>query len=132
MKKQRISIEKELRSRSANIIWPLLSTPSGLAKWIADQVEEDQETLTFTWGEVWSHHDTKKAKITETVDFSHIRFVWVEDEDPDAFWELRLHKSDITGDYILQITDYAWKEDMDDLRDIWNQNLEQLHMNTGL
>jgi len=43
-----------------------------------------------------------------------------------------MEKSDITGDYILIITDHAWMEDVEDLKDIWYSNLEQLHNNTGL
>ncbi len=132
MKKHQLSIEKELKCKSPNIIWPLLSTPEGLAKWIADEVEHEGEWLKFTWGEVWRNHEIRRAKVLEEQRFKHIRYAWENDEDPDSFWDLQMEKSDITGDYILIITDHAWMEDVEDLKDIWYSNLEQLHNNTGL
>ena len=41
-------------------------------------------------------------------------------------------KSDLTNDYLLEITDFALAEDVESLRDIWDQNYEELHRNTGL
>ena len=67
MKKHKIHIEKELNCKSANIIWPLLSSSGGLAKWFADYVERNDDQLTFTWGEPWTHQETRSATITEEV-----------------------------------------------------------------
>ncbi|WP_262502591.1 START-like domain-containing protein [Hoylesella shahii] len=61
MDKQRLCIERELMSNSAQIIWDLISTDSGLARWVADSVTQDGEQLTFVWGELWSHHEVRKA-----------------------------------------------------------------------
>ena len=63
MKKTKIKIEHELKSNSPNIIWKLISTDTGLAKWIADYVFEVDGILTFRWGEEWSHHETRRARI---------------------------------------------------------------------
>ena len=46
--------------------------------------------------------------------------------------ELRIEKSDITGDCILIITDQALPEDVESLETIWESNLERLHHTTGL
>lgn len=132
MKKKRINIEHNLRCKHANIIWPLLSTEAGLQKWIADEVTREGDTLSFTWGEVWSHHEIRQAKILEEDQGKRIRYAWVPDEDEEAFWELAIERSDITGDYVLVITDYAFPDDVDSLYDIWDQNLEQLHQSTGM
>ena len=43
-----------------------------------------------------------------------------------------MNKSDITGDYILTITDYAPDGDTAVLEDIWDANMEALHRSTGL
>lgn len=132
MKKKRINIEHTLRCKNANIIWPLLSTEAGLQKWIADTVERDGDILSFTWGEVWSHHEIRQARVVAEELSKRIRFVWEPDEDEEAYWELCMERSDITGDYVLVITDYALPEDEESLYDIWGQNLEQLHQSTGL
>ena len=132
MESNKISIERELRSKSANIIWALMSTPEGLAKWLADEVTRDGDTLTFTWGNTWSHHETRTAAVIDRKDYEYIRLRWSEDEYRDTYLELRMEKSDITGDYILVITDYAPDGDTAVLEDIWDANMEALHRSTGL
>jgi hypothetical protein len=60
--------------------------------------------------------------------------LWDYHEDtPDAIWELRIAKSDVTDHLTLLITDYASDEDeAEDLRGIWDDNLERLHRVSGL
>lgn len=132
MEANKISIERELRSKSANIIWSLMSTPEGLAKWLADEVKRDGDTLTFTWGNPWSHHETRTASVIDKKDNEYIRLRWSEEEYRDTYLELRMEKSDITDDYILVITDYAPDGDTATLEDIWDANMEALHRSTGL
>ena len=132
MSKNKIHIEHELRSNSQSIIWHLISTAEGLSRWLADDVREDGNSLTLTWGETWSHHEIKTASVLEEARGEYIRYSWENGIDEDDFWELRIEKSDITGDYILIITDHALPEDIESLESIWESNLEQLHHTTGL
>ena len=132
MKKQRIHIEHELTSNSENIIWNLIATAEGLARWMADDVQQSGDTLAFTWGELWSHHEIREAYITDKVRNHYLRFRWKDEEDDAAYIELRMEKSDLTGDYTLAITDFAPAEDTDQMRDLWEDNLEQLHRSSGL
>ncbi len=132
MRKQKITLERELRSKSANIIWPFLSTPAGLAKWVADSVEQEGDTFSFTWGEIWKHHEVRTATVISDIKNDFIRYVWKDDIDDKAYWELKIVRSDITGDYILIITDFAEDDDIETLYDLWEANLERLHHATGL
>lgn len=132
MDKKKLSIERELRSKSPNIIWPLLSSPEGLAKWIADEVVADGGLLRFTWGNVWSHHEVRTAEVLDKKDFDYIRFRWCDDGHEETYWELRVEKSDLTGSYVLIITDFALDGDFDTIKDIWDANLECLHRSSGL
>ena len=132
MEENKISIERELRSKSAGIIWALMSTPEGLAKWIADEVKRDGDTLTFTWGNTWSHHETRTAAVIEKKENKYIRLRWSEEEYLGTYLELRMEKSDITNDYIMVVTDYAPDGDTDTLVDIWDANFETLRRSTGL
>ena len=132
MKKQAIHIEHDLHSRSANVIWNLLSSAEGLAIWIADEVQREGNKLVLTWGEVWKISETWTATIVAEEKMRRIRGKWVDDEDQEAYVELALEKSDITNDYTLLITDHAYEEDIDDLKNIWDRNLNRLHRKTGL
>ena len=132
MKKEQIEIEHNLRSTSPNIIWRIISTESGLSKWIADDVKSEKGQLVFTWGDEWRHHEKRCADKLESVYHSHIRLRWADETDPDAYLELRMVHNEMTGDYSLQVTDFALPEDLDSLYDIWDQNFEQLRLSTGL
>ena len=132
MKKQLIHIEHELKSNSPSIIWQLIGTPGGLARWIADEVTLDGTTLTLIWGETWRHHEIRKAEITKQVKQSYLRMHWHDDPDPEAYLELRMEYNELTDDYMLLITDFAFEDDLDSIRDLWDDNLERLHQSSGL
>lgn len=132
MKKQKIIIERELKSNSENIIWALISTEGGLAKWVADDVTETEKQITFRWGEEWSHHEIHVANIIKKVKNDHLRLRWEDETDDDAYLEFRMEKNDLTNDYMLYVTDFALPEDLDSLRAMWDQNFEQLRQSSGL
>ena len=50
MKKEKIKMEYMLKGGSENIIWSIISTPSGLETWFADKVIAKEKTFTFQWG----------------------------------------------------------------------------------
>lgn len=132
MKKQRLNVEYPLSARKPDIVWGLISTDHGLGRWLADVVEESDGNISFTWGQPWADHHTLTAKVVEREKNSHIRFQWLEEEDPEAFWEMRIGKSELTDELCLCVVDYAPQEDIDDLRSLWDGNMERLHETSGL
>ena len=88
----------------------------------------------FYLGTPWTERDTKQSRVIEIEKYNHIRMLWDYHEDtPDAVWEMRIQKSDVTGELSLLITDYAVDDDEEaDLRGIWDDNLERLHRVSGL
>ena len=132
MTKKKVYIEHVLNSSSKNLIWSLISTASGLERWMADEVTEKNGELTFRWGETWTHHDIHTAYIIDKVKETSMRFKWDTDDDPDSYVELGMMKSDLTGYYTLTITDCAYEEDVESMEDLWAEDLERLHRSTGL
>ena len=132
MTKKKVYIEHVLNSSSKNLIWSLISTASGLERWMADEVTEKNGELTFRWGETWTHHDIHTAYIIVKVKETSMRFKWDTDDDPDSYVELGMMKSDLTGYYTLTITDFAYEEDVESMEDLWAEDLERLHRSTGL
>ena len=130
MDKKKVIFEHELHSRSAKIIWPLISAPEGLAKWIADDVKRDGDVMVFGWGVPWRHHEMRTATVTEELQPTLFRWVW--DDEEDYFVEMKIEKSDITGDYILIVTDFTDHDDEEWLTAVWEGNFERLHNATGL
>lgn len=132
MKKEKITIEHLLSSNSPSIIWDIVGTVHGWACWLADEVTQDQDEITFVWGKVWSHHEIRKAKLISCKNFNAIRIRWEDEEDLEAFVEIKMERTDLTGHYMLIITDFAEPNDMEQLENIWQDNLTRLHQATGL
>ena len=132
-KKQKFYLEYPLTTKSHNIVWEQISTAHGLERWLADHVEEvGNDIISLTWGEIWTDHHTLEARIMERNRNSHIKLQWVNEEDPEAYWEMRIGKSEITDELCLYVEDFALPEDIDDLHDLWDDNMERLHQASGI
>lgn len=132
MNKRKIQIERVLRSTSEKIIWGLISTEGGLSKWMADEVKETDGGFLFTWGREYGRTDSHDAVIVEVVKFHHLRLRWKDEDDEQAYIELCMEKNELTGDYILRVTDWALDDEMETLRGLWEQNFERLRRSSGL
>ncbi len=133
MGKQKIDIEYPLAIKSPALIWEQISSAHGLERWFADHVTEEDGVFTFTWGEPWTEQDIRQAHIVDILKFDHITLKWDEDEEDDeAFWEMRIAQSDLTHHLNLIITDFAEDDDADGLRILWESNLDRLHRASGL
>ncbi|MDD6895671.1 MAG: START-like domain-containing protein [Prevotellaceae bacterium] len=132
MSKTKIVVEYPLNSKSASIVWGLIGNAHGLGKWIADYVDENDGVLTFKWGEVWTQQDIRTSKIIEIRENSHIRLKWDVNVSDEDYWELRIEKSDFSGNINLIITDHVNDDDVDYMRGVWDDNIERLHRVSGL
>ena len=132
MQKHRLDLEYPLSARKPDILWSLISTDHGLERWLADRVTEQDGVITLTWGDLYGEHHSLSANIVEREKNSHIRLRWVDEDDPDAYWEMRIGRSELTEEVCLCVVDYAVADDIDDLHDLWDGNLERLHQSSGL
>ncbi len=130
----KLTIEYPLSTQSPKILWEFISNAHGLQKWLADKVTEEDGTMTFTWGQPWTERDTKQSRVLEIEKYDHIRLLWdYHQGTPEAYWEMRIEKSDLTGFLNLLITDFAADEEEEaELRELWDANLDRLHRVSGL
>lgn len=132
MKKTKITVERVLRSRTESIIWKLISTPSGLSRWIAEDVQREDDTLIFTWGKPGQVYETRRASILSEVKNDALRFKWEDEEDPEAYTEVAMIKLGVTDGYALKIVDFSVPDDIDDMTYMWNHDLDRLQFKTGV
>lgn len=130
--KEKIELDYELKSKSATFIWPLISTDAGLRKWLADDVQTTDDRIIFTWGNPHKHAESHAAQVMEIVKKERVRFFWENEDETDVYWEIKISKSEIAGNYHLLITDFAHNDEMKDLEEIWNQNIKRLRLATGV
>lgn len=132
MRKVKISIERPLRSRSESIIWKLISTPSGLSRWIAEQVTQEGNSLVFTWGKPGQVYETRWARILDVEKNAAIRFLWEDEDDPGAYTEIAMVKLDVTDEIALCITDFSDPDDIESMTYMWNHDLDRLQNKMGI
>lgn len=132
MTMKKLTVTRELKSKSASIIWRLMSTPEGMTGWLADSVTRDGDTLTFAWGHEWSHHEKRQAMVQEEQKGARFRFAWTDEEGEGTFVEMALERSTITGEFIMNVTDFAQDEDMEWLEETWEHNFKRLRRKSGI
>lgn len=126
MNKEKIRLEYLMKG-SANMIWRSIGTPQGLSTWFADRVETTGRTYTFMWGKTEQRNATLAAQRNGV----YVRFRW-EDEDQHCFFEMRITYNEMVRQHTLEITDFAEKDEIEDTRNLWDSQIEQLRRNTGM
>ena len=128
MGKEKIRMEYMLKAGSPNIVWSIISTPTGLETWFADKVSVKDKIYTFQWGKT----EKREAEVTNIRSNSFIRFHWLDDEERKSYFELRMLYNELTEDLILEITDWAEPDEIEDIKDLWDSDIEKLRRVSGL
>nr|WP_320057441.1 START-like domain-containing protein [uncultured Bacteroides sp.] len=127
MKREKLHLEYLLNATSRNIIWSAISTPTGLEGWFADKVVSDDKIVTFHWGKT----EKREAEIIAIRAYSFIRFRWLDDENERDYFEFKMTNNELTGDYVLEITDFAPLDEMDDQKELWDSQIDTLRRSGG-
>lgn len=126
--KEKIILEYPLKSTSLDVIWNAISTPSGLEYWFAEKVIDNGKNITFIWGKT----DQRDAVVTAFRQGVFIRFKWLDAEDKKEYMEFRLNYNELTDEYELIVTDFVEPEEKEDMKSLWNSQVETLRRGNGL
>lgn len=127
MERKKIHLEYLLNATSKSILWSAISTPTGLEGWFADRVQSDDKIVDFFWGKT----EKRTAEIVAVRAYSFIRFRWLDNEIPREYFELKMTNSELTNDFVLEITDFAAANEVDDVRKLWESQVETLRRTCG-
>lgn len=128
MKKTKVRMEYMLKGGSSSIVWAIISTPSGLESWFADKVSATDKIFTFRWGKT----ESRQAEVIAIRSNSYIRFHWMDDEERKSYFELKINYNELTEDLMLEVTDFAYPDETDDVKDLWESDIEKLKRVSGL
>ena len=124
--KEKLELEYTLNT-SPKVIFSRLSTPSGLSEWFAEDVNQEGNFWTFRWDSV-----EQMAEVINLKENKCIKYKWTDDEDPNSFFEFRIHQDDITGDLALHVTDFAETAELEEARNLWDSQISCLKRAIGL
>jgi len=106
---------------SPSLLYQYISTPSGMQEWYADNVNSRGEFFTFIW-----EGSEEEAKLVSTKKTDYIRFQWMEDEDTDYYFELRIQVDEITKDVSIIVTDFAEEDEVEEGKMLWENMISEL------
>ena len=120
--RQKYTLEYPIKS-SVKILFPRLSTASGLLEWFAEDVQNIGDIYTFRWS-----NQEQQARLLSLVDLQYVRFQWIDPDlyDEAEFFEFSILQDDLTGDVLLIVTDFTDEEDFDDLKELWDTQVNML------
>ena len=107
---------------SPNMLYQYISSPSNLQEWFADKVNSRGKIFSFIWDET-----EEKAKLVTKKPDEKIRFKWLESEDDESYFEIRIQVDALTHDVSLIITDFADDEDeVEEAKQLWENQIDEL------
>ncbi|MEO9571726.1 MAG: START-like domain-containing protein [Polaribacter sp.] len=112
---------------SPTMLYQYISSPSNLQEWFADKVNSRGKEYSFTW----EGEEEKAELITKKTD-EKIRFKWLESDDDDSFFEIKIQVDALTKDVSLIITDFADDEDeVEESKKLWENQIDELRHTIG-
>ena len=120
--KIRYEIEFPINS-SPQLLYQYISTPSGLQEWFADNVNSRGEYFTFIWND-----SEENARLVSKKTGEKIKFKWLDEKnkDTDYYFELRILEDEITKDVALMVIDFAFKDELEESRQLWENQVSEL------
>ncbi|WP_299822254.1 START-like domain-containing protein [uncultured Pontibacter sp.] len=114
---------------SAKLLYPYLSTPSGLSQWFCDNaIIDEDKVLNFIW-DGRSHY----AEMTGQRTNKSVRFLFLSDKKDHvadgSYVDFSIESSEVTQEQFLKIVDYTDEEDVEELEELWDnlfQNLKEI------
>jgi uncharacterized protein YndB with AHSA1/START domain len=107
---------------SRKMLFPYISTASGLSQWFADDVNiTEDKVYTMLWdGEV------NRARIVSIKANQYIKFEFEGEDDDDLnSIEIRLEMNELTQEVYIKITDYSDLDDQE-VSDLWEGLIHDL------
>ena len=108
---------------SPQLLYQYISTPSGLSEWFADNVNSRGEFFTFIWDDT-----EEKARVSSKKTGEKVKFRWIDDDNKDGeyYFELRILVDEITKDVSLMVVDFAEEDDIQESKQLWENQISDL------
>ncbi len=108
---------------SPQLLYQYISTPSGLSEWFADNVNSRGELFTFIWND-----SQEKARMASKKTGEKVKFRWIDEDDKDSdyYFELRILVDEITKDVSLVVVDFAQEDDVQESKQLWENQISDL------
>lgn len=125
MKRVRIKMEFIFRASPA-ILYQFLTTPACLVRWFCDEVDITGDVYAFSWGGF-----SEEALLFDDTEDELLRFRWLEAPTADEYLEFKIYESPVTGETVLELTDFCDAGEEKDQKQYWSTQMQKLQKETG-
>jgi len=125
MNKVKFELEIPIHA-SPHMLYQYISSPSNLQEWFADKVNSRGKEYSF----IWEGEEEKAELVTKKAD-DRIRFKWLESEDDDSYFEIKIQVDALTKDVSLIVTDFAEEDEVEESKQLWENQIDELRHTIG-
>jgi hypothetical protein len=120
--KIKFELEIEVKS-STTVLYNMMSTPSGLSEWFADDVNIKDGVYTFFWD-----GSSEEAKLITKRKGEAVKFQWMDqyEEGLNTYFEIAIKVDDLTNDVAVIITDFADEDELEEAKLLWENQINDL------
>ncbi|MFL2666534.1 MAG: START-like domain-containing protein [Flavobacteriaceae bacterium] len=113
---------------SPQMLFQYISSASGLSEWFADNVNSRGIIFSFFWD-----GSEEKAELISSKSNSFVKFRWLDDsEDQDkCFFQIKIVVDEITKDVSLMVTDFAYEDEVEETKMLWDNQISDLKQVLG-
>ena len=111
---------------SPSMLYQYISSPSNLEEWFADSVNTKGKIITFEWDGT-----EEQAEIITKKTGEKVRYKWLESEDDDSYFEIKIQVDALTKDVSLIVTDFADVNEVNESKQLWENQIEELRHTIG-
>ena len=71
-------------------------------------------------------NEAREADLINSRQNTYVRFHWL-DEEPGTYFEIRIIRNELTGNYSLSITDFTTSDEEEDIHSLWDTSIDAIH-----
>lgn len=106
---------------SPKLLFTLISTSEGLARWFADKVIVNEDIFSFHW-----EGSQQSARLIESREPEYVRFEWTDDFHEGHILEMQINFEGVSGEAALIVSDYSEVSDMEFSQMWWTTQVGRL------
>ncbi len=124
---ERVSFDIEFIFRaSPTILYKFFTDSSAIIRWFCDECDVEGDEYTFSWD-----GSEEVATIIDDIEDERVRFKWEDAESEEEYFEIRFSRSEVTGETILEITDFCDSDEVEDQKRLWQSQIAKLRIESG-
>ena len=111
---------------SPRMLYQYISSPSNMEEWFADRVNARGKIITFEWD-----GSEEQAEIITKKSGERVKYKWLESEGDDSYFEIKIQVDALTKDVSLIVTDFADEDEVEESKQLWENQIDELKHTIG-